>query len=154
MKYIKKGLFFNIINKFNNKMNLYDLVRIYYNITDNIFPNYIHEINNSDVYNRLYSNRKISTKSCCTEHFNFEDYQYLVFNNLITDYEYKKYLKANQFFLKLIDLILEDLKYINRSKYIEKKKEFKIFYNCNTLFWNWISNNIKLNRKGDIKQIL
>ena len=62
MKYIKKGLFFNIINKFNNKMNLYDLVRIYYNITDNIFPNYIHEINNSDVYNRLYSNRKCYAK--------------------------------------------------------------------------------------------
>ena len=38
-------------------MNLYDLIRIYYNISDNIFPNYIHEIDNSDVFNRLYSKK-------------------------------------------------------------------------------------------------
>ena len=154
MEYIKKELFFNIINKYNNKMNLYDLIRIYYNISDNIFPNYIHEIDNSDVFNRLYSKRKISEKSCCTEHFNFDDYQYLLMSNLKTDYEYKKYLKANQFFLKLIDLIFEELKYVNRTKYFEKKKEFEIYTSKNTLFWNWMSKNIKLNRKGDIKKIL
>ena len=36
-----------------------------------------------------YIAKRISEKSCCTERFNFDDYQYLLMSNLKTDYEYK-----------------------------------------------------------------
>jgi hypothetical protein len=154
MNYISKKDFFNEINSYNDKMLLYDLIRIYYKITDKIFPNYIHSYKSQNVYERLYTSRKISSISCCNEHYNLDNYQFLLMNNLVTNYEYKKYLRANKFFLKLIDTILKKIEYINYKLYQKKKKEFDKFYNKNVLFWNWLSDNIILNRKGEIKKVL
>ena len=154
MIYLDKDIFFNIINKFNKFMDIYDLIRIYFNITDKIFPNYIHKKSNKNVFLRLYSQRKISKNSCCTHHYSLNNYQYLILQNIITDYEHKIYLKANSFFLLLINKVIDKLKYIDIKKYEEKKNKFNNYIKSNILFWNWLDKNIILNRKGIIKKIL
>jgi len=135
-------------------MNIYDLIRIYYNITDKIFPNYIHKYSNKNVFFRLYSKRKISKNSCCTNHYDLKNYQYLILQNIKTDYDYKMYLKANSFFLLLINKVIDKLKCIDLKKYKEKKNKFNNYLKNNILFWNWLNKNIILNRKGIIKNIL
>ena len=54
MNYLNQTDFYNLINKYNKFMNIYDLIRIYYNITDKIFPNYIHKYSNKNVFFSLY----------------------------------------------------------------------------------------------------
>ncbi|MAJ44341.1 MAG: hypothetical protein CMF96_06305 [Candidatus Marinimicrobia bacterium] len=133
------------------------LIKIYFKLVENIYPNYVHEVNNKDVFNKLYSKRQYSYNACCNEHFNLKNTQIRMKKMMNkTDYEKKIYNKANLFFKdltnRLINNILIDklfIKLTNGDRDIFLKK-IKLDINN----WNNLNKNIIFNRHGKILKII
>ena len=103
MNNFSKNKFIFIIDNYHEYMNFHELINLYFKILDNIYPNYIHKINNKDVYNRLYSKRNITKIQCCSKHSSLKNIQYIFKKKLIsTDYEKKNIKRLLNFLIILI----------------------------------------------------
>ena len=74
MNNFSKNKFIFIIDNYHEYMNFHELINLYFKILDNIYPNYIHKINNKDVYNRLYSKRNITKNTMLFKTFVIKKY--------------------------------------------------------------------------------
>ena len=157
MSKISKYKFIKIINMYYKNIEYNKLIKIYFKLVENIYPNYVHEVNNKDVFNKLYSKRQYSYNACCNEHFNLKNTQIRMKKMMNkTDYEKKIYNKANLFFKdltnRLINNILIDklfIKLTNGDRDIFLKK-IKLDINN----WNNLNKNIIFNRHGKILKII
>jgi hypothetical protein len=141
-------------------MNFNQLIKIYFQLIDSIYPNYKPiKLSNYDVFNRLYSNRKPPYYNCCTLHSSLKNLQKKIKRSLKTDYEKSIYQKANKFFYQLNSILLFKLK--NSIKYkLFFSKDIKINLMLQNEFNNLITNNqdkwellsrfLVINRKGKI----
>lgn len=157
MNKISKYKFISIINMYHKNIEYYKLIKIYFKIVEEIYPNYIHEVNNKDVFNKLYSKRKYSYNACCNKHFNLKNTQIRmkkIMNK--TDYEKKIYNKANLFFKDLTNRLID--KVIINKLFIKLKSDKmdiflkKIKLDINN--WNNLNKNIIFNRHGKILNII
>ena len=157
MNKISKYKFIKIINMYYKNIEYYKLIKIYFKLVEEIYPNYFHEINNKDIFNKLYSKRDYSYNACCNEHFNLKNTQVRmkkIMNK--TDYEKKINNKANIFFKDLINRLVNKIM-TNSLFIILKEQDKKIFLNkikLNINNWNNINNHIIFNRKGKILKII
>lgn len=155
---ISKKIFFSFTEKYYPTMELHDLLQIYFRILDFIYPNYVPEYNDLNVFTRLYTSRKPPYRSCCTSHSKLFNIQSFIKRNLKTDHEKKQYLHACMFFRHLqIEIINSvdssylwyQIKYVN----LEDKRKFIDFIKKKLNKWEGIRNFVKFNRKGKIIKI-
>ena len=149
-----------IINQYYPMMEYNQLIKIYFQLIDSIYPNYkISKLSKSDVFNRLYSSRKIPYYNCRTLHSSLKNLQKKVRRLLKTDYEIKIYQKANNFFCHLNSILLfklyQSAKYklffSNNTKInFLLKQELDILLNNNHNKWEMFSKILVINRKGKI----
>ena len=157
MNKISKYKFIKIINMYYKNIEYNKLIKIYFRLVEEIYPNYIHEINNNDVFNKLYSKRNYSYNACCNEHFNLKNTQIRmkkIMNK--TNYEKKINNNANLFFKDLTNRLLNRI-VTNSIFVILKEQEKKSFLNKIKLDinnWNNINKNIIFNRHGKILKII
>ena len=157
MNKISKYTFIKIINIYYKDIENDKLIKIYFDLVEEIYPNYIHKKNNNNVFNKLYSNRNYSHNGCCNEHFDLKNTQIRMNNTMNkTDYEKKIHNKANLFFkdltYRLINRIL-----IHRTFVVLKDEDKTIFLNkikSNINDWNNINKNIIFNRHGKILKLI
>jgi len=168
-----KNDFIRIINLYHPNMNYYQLIRIYFKILDGIYPNqkFIGYNSNDNVFDRLYNERKVPYKNCCTFHSSLKNLQKRMKKQLKTDYELKMYQKASDFFthLNLYILIHLDCSHkwnIFKDKYSRKifkksnlfnqeiiEKEFGLLVRKKLEKWDIFSNFVFINRKGNITNV-
>tara|TARA_A100001015_G_scaffold72199_2_gene80117 strand:- start:1332 stop:1883 length:552 start_codon:yes stop_codon:yes gene_type:complete len=162
---MNKKLFIQTINLYHPFMNYYQMVKIYFKLIDSIYPNYKHDyLEKSDVFNRLYSERKPPYYNCCTLHASLKNFQKIMFKKLKTNYEKSIYKKTSNFF---IDLNLRILIRLDKSYQYQifKRKYSKILPSCNPEIefsnlikkkygkWELFRGYISINRKGRIVDV-
>ena len=149
MSKISKYKFIKIINMYYKNIEYNKLIKIYFKLVEEIYPNYSHEINNKDIFNKLYSKRNYSCNACCNEHFNLKNTQVRMkkIKNK-KDYEKKINNKANIFFKDLTNRLVNKIM-TNSLFVILKEQDKKIFLNKIKLDinnWNNINKNIIFNK--------
>jgi hypothetical protein len=157
MNKISKYKFIKIINMYYKNIEYNKLIKIYFRLVEEIYPNYIHEMNNKDVFNKLYSKRDYSYNACCNEHFNLKNTQIRMKKRMNkTDYEKKIYNKANLFFNDLTNHLINNI-IIDKLFVVLKDNDRDIFLKKIKLDinnWNNLNKNIIFNRHGKILRVI
>ena len=156
MNHLSKTQFINLINNYYPTMNFYELIRLYFKIIDNIQTNYIPKKNNKDVFNRLYSQRPLPNKQCCTKHCTLKNIQKILkYKMNKTKYEKKKYIYADLFYNHIVKemkkIILSNMIF-NINDYSQKYKFIKYIKN-KKYKWGELGKYIIFNRNGKLLKI-
>ena len=158
MNNISKYKFIKIINMYYKNIENDKLIKIYFDLVEEIYPNYIHKKNNNNIFNKLYSNRHYSHNGCCNEHFNLKDMQIRMGNIMNkTNYEKKIYNKAKLFFKFFTNYLINKIIIIDNSFVVLKDEDKTTFLKkikSNNNNKNNINKNIIFNRNCKILKLI